>query len=129
VVDIPEWTLSSAAPFSFAPSSSVIALSAGQSVKFEIFVYGTSSSPNLVLGADVIAPNSTVLVSYVRADDRYTTYSSNFHRYTLYLTGVIKNLSGPSNLTVRVIDSYGESGATPLTLKGTAYITLVGSIR
>ena len=129
VVDIPEWTLSSAAPFSFSPSGSLGIIDVGQSIKFEIFIYGTSSSPNLVLGADLVAPNATVKVSYLRADDRYTSYSANFHRYTLYLSGTIKNVLGPSNLAVRVIDSYGESGATPLTLKGTAYITLVSSIK
>jgi hypothetical protein len=129
VIEIPEWTLSSAAPFSFSPSASLGVIDVGQSIKFEIFVYGTSSSPNLVLGADLVAPNATVKVSYLRADDRYTSYSANFHRYTLYLSGTIKNVLGPSNLAVRVIDSYGESGATPLTLKGTAYITLVGSIK
>jgi len=129
VVEIPEWTLSSAAPFSFSPSDSLGIITVGQSVKFEIFVYGTSSSPNLVLGADLAAPNASVKVSYLRADDRYTSYSANFYRYTLYLSGTITNVLGPSNLAVRVIDAYGETGATPLTLKGTAYITLVGSIK
>jgi hypothetical protein len=129
VVEIPEWTLSSAAPFSFSPSASLGIIDIGQSIKFEIFIYGNASSPNLVLGADLVAPNATVKVSYLRADDRYTSYSANFHRYTLYLSGTIKNVIGPSNLVVRVIDSYGESGATPLTLKGTAYITLVGAIK
>jgi len=129
VVEIPEWTLSSAAPFSFSPSGSLGIVDVGQSLKFEVFLYGSSSSPNLVLGADFVVPNAMVNVSYLRADDRYTSYSANFYRYTLYLSGTIKNVLGPSNMAVRVIDSYGETGATPLTLKGTAYITLVGAIK
>jgi hypothetical protein len=97
-------------------------------VKFEAFITGTSTSSNLVLGADAVASNATVVVSYIKADGRYTTYSANSFKYTLYLSGIIKDVTGPSNLTVRVIDAYGETGETPLTLKGTAYITLVGSV-
>jgi hypothetical protein len=129
VVDIPAWSLSSEIPFSYTGSLNIGSFNQNQTAMFEIFVYGVSSSPNLVLGADVIAPNSRVKFSYVRADNRYSDYTSNTFKYGFFIKGTIDSVVGPSYLSVRIIDSYGESGNFPLTMEGKAYITLIGAVR
>jgi len=128
VVDIPNWTLNTGSTFSFASSTSVGLLSPGNSYKFEIYIYGTSSLASLVIGADVVASNSTVDFSYLRSDSRYSTYNSASFRYSFLITGVVKDILAQTGITVRIIDAYGETGAGALTLNGKAYITPVGRI-
>jgi hypothetical protein len=129
VVDIPQWILSSATPFSFIGSAPILEIAKGRAYKFEIFIFGTSNSPSLVLGADVVAQNAAVTSSYVRSDTRFPTYSSNVLKYGFYISGTVFATQSNSDLVVRIIDAYGETGAAPLTLTGKAYITPVGLIR
>ncbi len=129
VVDIPQWILSSGAPFSYIASAGFGQLLAGRSYKFEIYIFGTSTSPNLVLGGDVVVSNANLEFSYLRADDRYAGYSSSTHRYGFYFSGTVTAIQGSTAMSVRIIDAYGETGAATLTLTGKAYITLVGAIR
>lgn len=129
VVDIPQWILSSGAPFSYISSANFGQLLVGRSYKFELYVFGTSTSPNLVLGGDVLVPNTDLEFSYLRADDRYAGYAASAHRYSFYFSGTVSAIQGNAGISVRIIDAYGETGTAPLTLTGKAYITLVGAIR
>lgn len=129
VIDIPSWTLTSATPFSFSASSSVGELQPGKNYKFDIFIQGTSSTSNLVLGADVVVPNSTVMSSYIKSDTRYATYSSTAFKYGFLISGTVSAVQGQTGLSIRIIDAYGETGAAALNLTGKAYITLVGAIK
>lgn len=129
VIDIPNWSLTTATAFSFATSSAIGTLNSGANYQFQIFVYGTSILSNLVLGIDAIAPNSTITSSYIRSDVRYSTYNSTAFKYSFFITGTVSDIQAPTAISIRVIDAYGETGAGTLTLTGKAYITLVGAIR
>jgi hypothetical protein len=129
VVDIPSWILSSAVPFSYNNSSSFGNLLAHHSYLVSIHVSGTSTASNLVLGLDLISFGSTVSFSYSRNDFRYSTYSTTQIKYGFDVVGTINVGDSDTGVSVRVIESMGDSNAAPLTLTGKAYITLVGSIR
>jgi hypothetical protein len=129
VIDIPSWTLSSSTPYSFSASNSIGELLPGKDYKFDIFVQGTSSISNLVLGADVVAPNSTISSSFIKSETRYASYNSTAFKYGFLITGTVSGVQGQTGVAIRIIDAYGETGAAALTLTGKAYITLVGSIK
>ena len=129
VIDIPSWTLTSSTPFSFSASTSIGELLPGKDYKFDIFIQGTSSISNLVLGADVVAPNSTIFSSFIKSETRYASYNSTAFKYGFLITGTVSGIQGQTGLAIRIIDAYGETGAAALTLTGKAYITLVGAIK
>lgn len=129
VVDIPEWILSSASPFAFTFSPAFANLLAGRSYSLQINLNGTSSFNNLVLGLELSSPGSTVNYSYSRNDFRYALSSSIRTGYGFDVTGVVQTGSSDSHLVVKIIDGLGDTGNATLTVRGTAYITLVGSIR
>jgi len=129
VVDIPEWILSSATPYSFTFSSAFANLIAGRAYLVSINLQGSSSFNNLVLGIEVSSPGSTVTYSYSRNDFRYALSSSIRTGYGFNITSTVQVGSTNSHLLIKVIDGLGDTGNATLTLKGTAYITLVGSIR
>jgi hypothetical protein len=129
VVDIPEWILSSAMPFSYSNSLAIGNLVAGNSYQVKIHLSGVSVFNNLVLGIDLIAPDSTFKFTYSRDDFRFATYTTSQSIYTFDIHATVKVGGSNSHLIVRVIDAFGDTGSSRLTLKGTAYITLVGAIR
>jgi hypothetical protein len=129
VVEIPEWILSSAMPFSYSNSLAIGNLVAGNSYQIKIHLSGVSAFNDLVLGIDLIAPDSTFKFSYSRDDFRFATYTSSQSIYTFDVHATVTVGVSNSHLMVRVIDAFGDTGSSRLTLKGTAYITLVGSIK
>ncbi len=129
VLDIPLWVLSSASPFSFSNSETLGVLNPGSSYQFSIFVFGTSTLSNLVLGLDLVAPNANLNYSYLRTEARYASYNSTTYKYAFQISGTVEDIQVLTGLIIRVIDAYGETGGGSLILSGKAYITLVGSIR
>jgi hypothetical protein len=129
VIDIPNWILTSATPFSYSASEAIGNLTPGLNYKFDIYIFGASALSNLVLGLDVVVPNATVKSAYLRSDSRYSTYNSTNYKYGFVVTGVVSEISGSTGLSVRIVDAYGETSGGSLTLSGKAYITLVGAIR
>jgi hypothetical protein len=129
VVSIPEWTLSSATPYSYTFSSAFANLLAGRSYLVRINLSGTSSFNSLVLGLELSSPGSTITYSYARNDFRYALSSSMKNGYGFDVIGVVQAGLSDSHLLIKVIDGMGDTGGSTLTLKGTAYITLVGSVR
>jgi hypothetical protein len=129
VVDIPEWILSSAMPFSYSNSIAIGNLIAGNSYQVKIHLSGVSAFNNLVLGLDLFTPDRNLKFNYSRDDFRFATYLSTQSIYTFDIHATVQAGLSDSQLTVRVIDGLGDTGSARLTLKGTAYITLVGSIR
>jgi hypothetical protein len=129
VVDIPEWILSSATPYSFTFSPAFASLIAGRAYLISIHLQGSSSFNNLVLGIEVSSPGSSVTYSYSRNDFRYALSSSIRTGYGFDITSTVQAGLTNSHLLIKVIDGLGDTGNATLTLKGTAYITLVGSIR
>ncbi len=129
VIDIPTISLATSVPYSYATSSSFGNLVAGKSYSFEIFLRGSSSLVDLVLGADLISAGSTLKFNFVRTDFRVATYSSVQAVYGFHLSGTIEIGASDSNLAIRIIDGRGETGAAALNLTGKAYITLVGAIK
>ena len=129
VVDIPEWTLSSAAPFSYGNSLPFGNLASGKAYKFDIYLTGQSSFNNLVLGLELSSSGNLLSYSYSRNDFRYTTSSAVLSKYSFHIFGTVSVGSQVGSITSRIYDGLGDTGVGPLTLKGTAYITLVGSIR
>ena len=129
VVDIPEWILSSATPYSFTFSPAFASLIAGRAYLISIHLQGSSSFNNLVLGIEVSSPGSSVTYSYSRNDFRYALSSSIRTGYGFDITSTVQAGLTNSHLLIKVIDGLGDTGNATLTLKGTAYITLVGSIK
>lgn len=129
VVDIPSWSLSTAVPFSFSSSEIFGSFAPGKSYSFDFYIYGVSILSNLVLGLDVLIPNSAITSSYIRSESRYATYNSTTYRYTFHVKGTLTDIQATTGMTLRVIDAYGETGGGLLALSGKAYITLVGAIR
>ena len=129
VVDIPEWTLSSAAPFSYGNSIPFGNLTPGKAYKFDIYLSGYSNFNSLVLGFELFANGNILKYSYARNDFRYSTASIVSSNYTFHIFGTVTVGEVTSAMTARIYDGLGDTGIGPLTLKGTAYITLVGSIK
>jgi hypothetical protein len=129
VVDIPEWILSSATPYAFTFSPTFANLIAGHSYLISVNLQGNSSYNNLVLGIEVSSPGSSVTYSYSRNDFRYALSSSIRTVYGFDITSAVQAGSTDSHLLIKVIDGLGDTGNATLTLKGTAYITLVGAIK
>jgi hypothetical protein len=129
VVEIPSWTLGSATQFSYSVSPQFGNLTSGGSYLFHIHVSGTSVFNSLVLGIDIISPGNTVSFAYSRNDFRYSTYSSTGAWYAFDVIGTVQVGISPGALQVRIIDGFGDTGSSPLTLTGKAYITLVGAIK
>jgi hypothetical protein len=129
VVDIPEWTLSSAAPFSYGNSMPFGNLASGKAYKFDIYLTGQSSFNNLVLGLELSSNGNLLSYAYSRNDFRYTTASTVLSKYSFHIFGTVSVGSQAGSITSRIYDGLGDTGVGPLTLKGTAYITLVGSIK
>jgi hypothetical protein len=129
VVDIPSWQLSSATPYGYSESTVFGDLIVGSSYKFEIFVYGTSLLNNLVVGAEVVIPNATSISSVIRSDARHVTINSATLKYSYLISGTVTRIQSQTGISVRVLDAYGETAGSALTLTGKAYITLVGAIK
>jgi hypothetical protein len=129
VVDVPSWTLSSSAQYSYSASPTFGALQANNCYKFQIQIFGSSSFSSHVLGLDLVSPGNSVSFVFARTDFRYATYSSISTKYAFEIFGTIQVGGVPGSLQVRIIDGFGDSGASPLTFSGKAYITLVGAIR
>jgi hypothetical protein len=129
VVEIPEWTLSSAAPFSYGNSIPFGNLAPGKAYKFDIYLSGYSNFNSLVLGFELFSNGNSLEYSYARNDFRYSTAFSISSNYTFHIFGTVTVGEVTSAMTARIYDGLGDTGIGPLTLKGTAYITLVGSIK
>jgi hypothetical protein len=129
VVNIPQWVLSSATPFSVSNSQSFGTFEAGKSYLLQIFISGRSINSNLSLGIDLISAGASINFSYSRGYSLYANYSTNQWIYTFEITAVLVVGATNTSMSLRVIDGLGDSGVSPLTLTGKAYITPVGLIR
>ena len=129
VVNIPQWILSSATPFSVSNSQSFGAFEAGKSYLIHISVSSNSVNGNMALGLDLISAGASINFSYTRGYALYSNYSANQWIYTFEITATLVVGAANTSISVRVIDGLGDSGARPLTLTGKAYITPVGLIR
>lgn len=129
VIDIPSWILSSALPVSYANSQNFGTFEASKSYLVNISISSISANGNMVLGLDMLSSSGTVGFTYIRSYARYATYSSNQWIYKFEVTATYQVGASDSTLSVRIIDGLGDSGASPLTFTGKAYITLVGAIR
>ena len=129
VVEIPPITLATSVPFSYAISQPFGQLLANKNYKFEIFLRGTSSLIDLVLGIDLVSTGNEVTLDAQRSDFRYATYSQVQTSYGFSVSGTIAVSSTDSRLLIRLIDGRGETGASALVMTGKAYITLVGAIK
>ena len=129
VLNIPKWVLSSATPFSVSNSQSFGTFEAGKSYALHIYVSCVSANGNISLGVDLISAGASINFSYSRGYARYANYSSNQWIYSFEITAVLVAGAANTAMSLRVIDGLGDSGASPLTLTGKAYITPVGLIR
>jgi hypothetical protein len=129
VIDIPQTVLGTSVAYTFASSSTFGALKANSFYRFELFIRGASNTVGLVLGLDVLAAGGTVQFSYIRSDSRLATLSTSPASYGFMATGTIEVAGADSALLIRIIDAYGDTGSSPVTFSGKAYITLVGAIK
>ena len=129
VIDIPSITLATSVPFSYAASEPLGQLIANKNYKFEIFLRGTSSLIDLVLGIDLVSSGNLVTFEAERSDFRYATYSQVQTSYGFSIFGTIAVSSVDSRFQLRILDGRGETGASALVMSGKAYITLVGAIK
>jgi hypothetical protein len=129
VIDIPQWILSSAVPFSYSNSQNFGPFQAGKSYLIHISISSISVNGNMALGIDLISAGAVINFSYSRGYARYANYSSNQWIYTFEITATLVVGTANTSMSVRVIDGLGDSGASPVTLSGKAYITPVGLIR
>jgi hypothetical protein len=129
VISVPTFSLSTSTQFGYIDSSEFGVLASTRDYQFSVHLRGTSLVDSHVLGVDVISPGNEISFSYSKSYFRYATYSNTANWYALEVFGTIKVRAGDSNLIVRVIDGFGDTGTNPLTFSGKAYITLVGSIR
>jgi hypothetical protein len=129
VIDIPTWTLSSSAPFSYSTSSTFGTLLASNSYSFHMQIKGNSVFNSMVLGLEILSPGNAISFVYSRNNIRYAGNSVISNLYTFDVIGTIKVGESDGSVQVRVIDGFGDSGTNVLTLTGKAYITPVGAIR
>jgi hypothetical protein len=129
VVEIPQTILGTSVAYTFITSPTFGVLKANCSYEFNLFIRGGSNTVGLVLGLDVIAAGGTIQFNYIRADSRLATLSSAPSSYGFMATGTIEVGGSDSTLAVKIIDAYGDTGASPVTFSGKAYITLVGAIK
>ena len=129
VIDIPHTVLGTSVAYTFASSSIFGVLKANSFYRFDLFIRGASNTVGLVLGLDVLAAGGTVQFSYIRSDSRLATLSSSPASYGFMATGTIEVAGADSALLIKIIDAYGDTGASPVTFSGKAYITLVGAIK
>ena len=129
VVNIPQWVLSSATPFSVSNSQNFGTFEAGKSYALHISVSSNSVNGNMALGVDLISTGASINFSYTRGYALYSNYSANQWIYTFEITATLVVGVVNTSISVRVIDGLGDSGARPLTLTGKVYITPVGLIK
>lgn len=129
VIDIPQTVLGTSVAYTFASSSTFGVLKANSFYRFDLFIRGASNTVGLVLGLDVLAAGGTVQFSYIRSDSRLATLSTSPASYGFMATGTIEVAGADSALLIKIIDAYGDTGASPVTFSGKAYITLVGAIK
>lgn len=129
VIDIPSWILSTGLKFSFSDSSQFGTLLANHNYQFWIHIEGVSAFTSMVLGFELLSPNTQLIYSYSRNDFRYATYSDYINIYAFDVIGTVAVGSSNSGFSIRIIDGFADSNSKPLTLTGKAYITSVGAIK
>ena len=78
---------------------------------------------------DALLGGTTIAFSYSKDTLGYATYSTRVsNSYGFHFEGTVTTAGSPSAIEIRIIDGYGDTSTSPLTLSGKAYITLVGAI-
>ena len=128
--EIASFTLSTSTPNTASLSSPFGSLQIGKSYVFEIKLIGRSDYQGGEYGLTVTAGGSgnTLLYEYTTALIRDYRDSIGARHYHFNVMGTIVVGSLTSSLTVAITDGTGNSGSSPMTLKGLAIFQMVGSI-
>ena len=95
---------------------------------FHIFISAPNTVPGLSVGASLSSTGVSPTYSAVRGDFSKVTSSSVTSMYGFQIMGTITTSTSALSLSIRVIDSTGDSAPTGITFSGTAYIAKVGGI-
>ena len=130
VISIANFTLQTTTPNTSAPSQFFGNLSYGQKYKFEIILRGKTSAALNSIGIAVLSSGEGNAVSYnysVSNIEDFQNGSSWIGSQFTIIGTIVPGVSG-SSLSVNVIDGRAATRDVPMTISGTAFITLVGSI-
>ena len=128
-ISIPTWTLQTATAYGFATSSGFGLLKAGKSYQFSIQLWGTTDSIDSPYGLELLtSTGATPSYFYTIMPFRYAMQSTTSYKLGFSVIGTIIVGGADLSLSVKVVDSAGDSTAKPMVLTGKALITLVGAV-
>ena len=128
-ISIPTWTLQTATAYGFATSSGFGLLKAGKSYQFSIQLWGTTDSIDSPYGLELLtSTGATPSYFYTIMPFRYAMQSTTSYKLGFSVIGTIIVGGADLSLSVKVVDSAGDSTTKPMVLTGKALITLVGAV-
>ena len=128
-ISIPTWTLQTATAYGFATSSGFGSLKAGKSYQFSIQLWGTTDSIDSPYGLELLTSTGAIpSYFYTIMPFRYAMQSTTSYKLGFSVIGTIIVGGADLSLSVKVVDSAGDSTAKPMVLTGKALITLVGAV-
>jgi hypothetical protein len=128
-ISIPTWTLQTATAYGFATSSGFGLLKAGKSYQFSIQLWGTTDSIDSPYGLELLtSTGATPSYFYTIMPFRYAMQSTTSYKIGFSVIGTIIVGGADLSLSVKVVDSAGDSTTKPMVLTGKALITLVGAV-
>ena len=128
-ISIPTWTLQTATAYGFATSSGFGLLKAGKTYQFSIQLWGTTDSIDSPYGLELLTSTGAIpSYFYTIMPFRYAMQSTTSYKLGFSVIGTIIVGGADLSLSVKVVDSAGDSTAKPMVLTGKALITLVGAV-
>ena len=129
-VSIPSFTLSTSTPNTSSLSTPFGSLQVGKSYVFELKVIGRSDYQGGEYGLTVTSGGTGNSLVYEYTTSLIRDYRDEIgaRHYHFNVMGTIVVGSLTSSLTVAITDGTGNSGSSPMTLRGLAIFQLVGSI-
>ncbi len=130
VVTIPSFVLATASSKTSQTSAPFGVLIASKAYKFDFLVRGSTSTNVGIFGLTVACQSGLASLNYDYVVSKTEDIRSNIdvRGYEFKVTGTVVLGNINSTLTVTIIDSDGSSISAPMTVTGTAFIQLVGSV-
>ncbi len=130
VVTIPSFVLATASSKTSQTSAPFGVLIASKAYKFDLLVRGSTSTNVGIFGLTVACQSGLASLNYDYVVSKTEDIRSNIdvRGYEFKVTGTVVLGNIDSTLTVTIIDSDGSSISAPMTVTGTAFIQLVGSV-
>jgi hypothetical protein len=130
VLTVPSFSLQTTTPNTSALSTYFGNLIVGGKYKFEIVVRGKTNSALSRIGLEIYSSGTgnTLNYNYVLSNVDDFKNGSSWIGTQFLVVGTIAVGSASSSLAINLIDGMASTRSDPMTVSGTALITLVGSI-